>query len=175
MFLFLFLKTEHNYLTVAIQLKELQERHKDVILEHEKCKHFIESMKEKLNKEKHDKDIQTHGIKVEELENSLKNVSNEKSSLCLKLELANVNITKLKHELDVKNNEFKTISVQNFTLNKKIEDLVKTVKEVEKLNITKSERIENLCVKKNKFKHELIDVSRERDETAEELFELKNK
>lgn len=153
----------------------MQERHKDVILDHEKSKRLIKSLKEELNKEKHDKDTQTHGIKVEELENSLKNVTSEKSSLCLKLELENVNKTKLKHELDVKNNELKAMSMQNFTLNKKLETLLKTVKEVEKLNKTKSERIENLCVQKNKFKHELIDVSRERDEATEELFELKNK
>lgn len=132
-------------------------------------------MKEELNKEKQDIDTQTHGIKVEELENSLKNVTSEKSSLCLKLELANVNKTKLKRELDVKNNELKAMSEQNSALNKKIETLMKTVKEAEKLDKTKSERIENLCVKKNKFKHELIDVSRERDEVTEELFELKDK
>lgn len=173
---------------MAIQLKELQERHKDAIFELERNKNTIKTLQEELNKEKHDKDTQTHGIKVEELENkveelenkikelenSLKNVLREKLSLYSKLEQTNLTITKLKQDIDVKNEKFKTISVQNVRLNTKINSLVKSVEDAEKINMAKCKRIENLCEEKNKFKQEYIDVSRERDEVTEETFELKN-
>lgn len=93
----------------------------------------------------------------------------------LELDTSKKTIINLNRNIEEKNNEIETISAQNSTLNSKIDSFVKTVKDAEKTDLEKTTRIENLCEEKNKYKYEYIEISRERDEFAEESFELQNK
>lgn len=128
-----------------------------------------------MNKDNHDNETQTHGICVEQLENSLSYISNENSFLYVELDSSNKTIESLKRDLEIKKDELKTISEQNLNLNSKVEILMGTIEEAEKNDAATFKRIENLCEEKNKFKYDFIEVSRERDEAAEQIIVLKNK
>jgi len=164
-----------NYLTTAIQLKELCQRYKEVTLEHEQCKNTIESQLRQLNKEKHEKETQTDGIKVEELEDMLKNVSSENTLLQSEFDVSKVSLACLKRDLEDKNNKMSTISEENSLLISKIEILTKTVNDTEKVNLGNDERITNLNQEKNKYKYDLNAALREKDYVSEENIVLKNK
>lgn len=100
-FFILILKTKKSYQTLY---KELEEQHKDVTIELEKSKNMVESLQEKLNKVKHDKEIQTCGISLDQLE---KNVEHLKTNL----------------EQQVINLGQQEISLKNMTNEKKILNL----------------------------------------------------
>lgn len=156
---------------MAIQLKESQERYKEVSIE-------LDKYKRQLNKNHHNTETQTQGIRVEDLENNLKNVSIENITLHSELNSSSTTIADLKRDLGIKNNELKTMSMQNLTLNLKVESLMKTIENVEKDNLEKTKKIENLFDEKNKlnmFKYDIITVSKEKDEAEEQIIELKNK
>lgn len=128
-----------------------------------------------MNKDKRDTDTQTQGIPLEQLENSLKNVSTENILLRSELDSSKLTIENLKSDLGLKNDELKTTSAQNLSLSSKVETLIKTVEDIENDNVEKKKKIENLFEVKNKFKYDFITISRERDEAAEEIIELKYK
>lgn len=153
---------------MAIQLKELQERYKEIVHELEECK-------KQLNKDKRSTETQTYGIPLEQLESSLKNVSTEKTLLRSELESSKVIIENLKRDLELKDNELKTVSAQNLSLCSKVETLVKTVEDAENDNLEKTKKIEKLFEVKNQFKYDFITISKERDEAADEIIVLQNK
>lgn len=102
-------------------------------------------------------------------------MSSKTTLLNLELDETKNTIINLNKDIEVKNNEIKTICAQKSALSLKVDSLIKTVKDAEKNDLEKSKRIENLCEEKNKYKYEYIEISRERDEIAEESIELKNK
>ncbi|XP_025202155.1 spindle pole body component 110-like, partial [Melanaphis sacchari] len=164
--------TKKSYQTL---FKELEEKHKGIMVELEKSKQMTESLQEQLNKDKDDKEIQTCGISLEQLEisidrleASLKNMTCEKSLLDLELK-------KTKHDLSVKNEDLLTMSKQSLALNSKIDILNKKVDDLEKTDSEKTMRIEKLFNERNKLKNNFIEVSREKDLFQEEIIVLGNK
>ncbi|KAF0766392.1 spindle assembly checkpoint component MAD1-like [Aphis craccivora] len=161
-----------NYQTL---FKELEERYEDVMIELEKSKQMIESLQKQLNKDKDDKEIQTFGISfeqletnIEQLEISLKNMTSEKS-------LLNLELKKTKCDLGVKNEDLLAMSEQNSTLKSELQILNKKLDNLEKTDLEKTSRIENLFNERNKLKINFVEVSKERDLYQEEIIVLKNK
>jgi len=145
------------------------------MIELEKSKQMIESLQKQLNKDKDDKEIQTFGISfeqletnIEQLEISLKNMTSEKS-------LLNLELKKTKCDLGVKNEDLLAMSEQNSTLKSELQILNKKLDNLEKTDLEKTSRIENLFNERNKLKINFVEVSKERDLYQEEIIVLKNK
>ncbi|KAL4127366.1 hypothetical protein QTP88_011540 [Uroleucon formosanum] len=171
--------TKKSYQTLY---KELEEQHKDVTIELEKSKNMVESLQEKLNKVKHDKEIQTCGISLDQLEKNVEHLKTNLEQQVINLgqqEISLKNMTNEKKilnlEMDVKNEKLLTMVAQISTLNSKIEILNNTVDDLKKTDSEKTKRIQNLFQERNKLKNDLIELLREKDLFQEEIIVLKNK
>jgi len=92
------LKTKKSYQTLY---KELEEQHKDVIIELEQTKFMAESLQAQLYKVKHDKEIQTCGISLDELENNLEHLKTNLEQQTINLEQQAINLEQ--QEISLKN------------------------------------------------------------------------
>ncbi|CAH1731498.1 uncharacterized protein LOC114122514 [Aphis gossypii] len=164
--------SKKNYQTL---FKELEERYKDVTIELEKSKQMIESLQKQLNKDKDDKEIQTFGISFEQLETNIKQLEISLKNMTSEKSLLNLELKKTKFDLGVKNEDLLAMSEQNSTLKSELQILNKKIDGLEKTDLEKTSRIENLFNERNKLKNNFVEVSKERDLYQEEIIVLKNK
>ncbi|KAE9528845.1 hypothetical protein AGLY_012420 [Aphis glycines] len=164
--------SKKNYQTL---FKELEERYKDVTIELEKSKQMIESLQKQLNKDKDDKEIQTFGISFEQLETNIKQLEISLKNMTSEKSLLNLELKNTKCDLGVKNEELLAMSEQNSALKSELQILNKKIDDLEKTDLEKTSRIENLFNERNKLKNNFVEVSKERDLYQEEIIVLKNK
>lgn len=108
-FFILILKTKKSYQTLY---KELEERHKDVTIELEKSKNMAESLQEKLNKVKHDKEIQTCGISLDQLEKNVEHLKTNLEQQAINLEQQAINLGQQEISLKKMTNEKKILNLE---------------------------------------------------------------
>ncbi|XP_050426960.1 tropomyosin-like, partial [Adelges cooleyi] len=165
---------QNDYLTAMVQLKELQERHKEMLIALEDMKNDNAAMSARINVEKTDQEIQTEGVRVEKIERDLDNARGEISSMCSKLELTDDLVESLRRELKEKIRELEETKSAVTNLCSQIEYLKQTIDEAN-LNVSnRQKRIEDLCEEKNKLKAEFTEANKERNEATEELIVLKD-
>lgn len=157
-----------DYLAVAIQLKELQERHKHVMSEFDRMKLSEKSLMEELKKDKCNSETQTHGVRIEELENDLKTVSSDNTSLHTKLNAFNVMTENLKRDLAAKNEEISKLHEKMTTT---LGERDQNAKEIELLK----DEINNSVRKCKEVTRDKDDLVREKDEAEEKLLLFQEK
>lgn len=136
---------------------------------------MIESLQKQLNKDKDDKEIQTFGISFEQLETNIKQLEISLKNMTSEKSLLNLELKKTKFDLGVKNEDLLAMSEQNSTLKSELQILNKKIDGLEKTDLEKTSRIENLFNERNKLKNNFVEVSKERDLYQEEIIVLKNK
>ncbi|XP_050528759.1 uncharacterized protein LOC126898590 [Daktulosphaira vitifoliae] len=166
---------QNDYLTLMVQIKELQERYNEILLELENTKNTNTQLSNRLNVKKIDQEILTDGIRVEEVEKKFNDAKEELNSMYLKLTFSEDRIDNLLGDLKNNHAELETTKSLVIKLEEKVESLTKTIEEVNKNSNIQMKRIEDLCEERKKLRIDLADASRERDLALEEIIELKNR
>lgn len=136
---------------------------------------MLKNLSEQLNKDTRSHETQTCGISIEQLEKSLSDMLSENASLSLELNNTKKIVANMKFDVSAKCDQLTTMSEKNSSLNSKIENLNKTIKEKVEQNSEKILLIDELRTQKNTFKKDLFEAQKQRDDYYESYMLFKNK
>lgn len=155
-----------------VQIKVLQERHNEVLMELEHFKNINTLLSNRFNVKKIDQETLTDGVRVEEVEKKLNGAQEELNSARSKLTFSEDRINGLLRDLKDNHAELESTRSSVTNLEEKVESLTKALEENSDVQ---TKRIERLCEERKKLKIDLAEASRERDLLSEEVIDLKNK